>query len=66
MKGPSNIYPISTNDVFVQQNQPSSSIKIGFVFHDAFPSLDKLPSKSFEERMKYDLIKDDLMKIVIS
>ena len=69
VKGPSKIDSILTNDPFVQQNQPSSSIKIGFVFHDAFPSLDKLSSKSSEERVIYDSIKDDMMKncdIIIS
>lgn len=70
VNGPSNIYPISTDEIFVEQNQPSSSIRIGFVFHDAFPNSDKVPSKSIEEQqMNYDSIKDDLMKncdIIIS
>jgi len=70
VNGPSNIYPISTEEIFVEQNQPSSSIRIGFVFHDAFPASDKVLSKSIEEQqMNYDRIKDDLMKncdIIIS
>ena len=69
VNGPSNIFPISTNEVFVEQNQPSSSIRIGFVFHDAFPNSDKVSSKPIEEQMNYNRIKDDLMKncdIIIS
>lgn len=70
VNGPSNIYPISTDEIFVEQNQPSSSIRIGFVFHDAFPNSDKVLSKSIEEQqMNYDRIKDDMMKncdIIIS
>lgn len=70
VNGPSNIYPISTGEIFVEQNQPPSSIRIGFVFHDAFPNSDKVLSKSIEEQqMNYDRIKDDLMKncdIIIS